>query len=101
MSNSWPIMPSCTGHWSRRSAKRGYGLRTSPEPVELLKTSNGSFSSSAMALLEELEHALGGPREDGAVPADNDRALHELGMREQELHDLLAGHVVLRVEAEL
>jgi hypothetical protein len=50
---------------------------------------------------DQLQHPLRRPRDHGALPRDDDRPLHQLGMREEERDHLLARDVVARVEAEL
>src|SRR6516164_5573638 len=50
--------------------------------------------------VEELEDALGGSGDEPAAVADDDRALHELGVIEQQGHDRRAVLVAGRVEPE-
>lgn len=50
---------------------------------------------------QDFEHSLGGAGDDCLFAADDHRALHQLGVIEQEGDDLLARLIALLVEAEL
>jgi UDP-N-acetylenolpyruvoylglucosamine reductase len=53
-----------------------------------------------MASVEELQHLLGGSSDDGALPAHDDRSLHQFRMGQQHVDDLLARLVVGLGEAQ-
>jgi len=91
-----PLRPS-----ERKNKGRGYGL------LLLLFLGVGTVQNpslnadSGRGLIEKLVDSFGRPANHGPIAANDDRPLHELRMLHQQLHNGLAGHVLVRLQTQV
>src|SRR5437762_14116680 len=77
------------------------GTTTSRMSMTSPPSARGTRRTASAPLLEQLQHLLRRPRDERVGAAEDDRALHQLRVPQEQLDDGLASDVVLGTQAEL